>query len=310
MSNNIKELKTKKLTWISIDHATAENLKFLKNEFQLDTNDLNECLPTRQRQKIREGNGQYIFIVLQFPYYNPTTEAIEGTEVDIFIGKKFLVTIHDGELKPLLDLFHICQTDQLVKSQIENEDVLSLLYRLIHSLYQYCYPILNHINFDIDALEKDILGKAEEATIRDILQIKRNIVNYQKTLQAHRNIWQKFIEITAPVKMDKKTNEGFKTLLFVTRDIWDYLTNYKDTINALHETQESMTSLKINEIMKTLTIFSVVVFPLTLLAAIFGMNTIDSMPFVDQHHGFWYVIGIMAIGMLIMFTYFRKRKWI
>jgi magnesium transporter len=102
----------------------------------------------------------------------------------------------------------------------------------------------------------------------------------------------------------------FVYLLNHTKDIWNTLVNYKDTINALHETQASMTSLKINEIMKTLTIFSVIVFPLTLLAAVFGMNTVKSMPFVEHEHGFWYIVGLMLCGLCIMLLYFKKRKWI
>jgi magnesium transporter len=128
-------------------------------------------------------------------------------------------------------------------------------------------------------------------------------------MQSHRGVLQKLLEIT-DVWRKGKMESDYNNLIAHTKDIWDYLTNYKDTINALHETQESMTSLKINQIMKTLTIFSVVVFPLTLLAAIFGMNTLEGMPFIEDQYGFWYIIGIMAAGMMVMFGFFKKKKWL
>ena len=196
-----------------------------------------------------------------------------------------------------------------MKSQLTNENVVSVLHKLLYKLYVYCYPILNHINLDINQIEQNVLKQAEERTVRNILLIKRNIVNYQKTMQSHRGILQKLLELSAKWRKHKLEN-GYNNLISHTKDIWDYLTNYKDTINALHETQESMTSLKINEIMKTLTIFSVVVFPLTLLAAIFGMNTVESMPFMQDKYGFWYIIGIMAAGMMIMFGFFKKKGWL
>lgn len=308
MPNNIKELKTKKFIWIDIAQATQENLKYLKSEFGFETADLNECLPLTQRQKVLKHNS-YIFAVLQFPFYNRQTKSIETSEIDLFIGKNFLITIHEDELAPLVNYYHICQTDPIMKSQLINETVISILHKLLNKLYNYCYPILNHINLDINQIEKDVLQQAEEKTVQNILIIKRNIVNFQKAMQSHRNILNKLMEYTANWRKSKTDND-YNNLISHTKDIWDYLTNYKDTINALHETQESMTSLKINEIMKTLTIFSVVVFPLTLLAAIFGMNTIDSMPFVNNHYGFWYVIGIMVVGMFVMFGYFKKRKWL
>jgi len=68
--------------------------------------------------------------------------------------------------------------------------------------------------------------------------------------------------------------------------------------------------LKINEIMKTLTIFSVIVFPLTLLAAIFGMNTMNAMPFANSQYDFWYIMGIMLMGAVIMFGFFKKKRWL
>ncbi len=308
MPNNIKELKTKKFIWIDIAQATQDNLKYLKSEFGFETADLNECLPMTQRQKILKRNN-YIFMVLQFPFYNRQTKSIETSEVDIFIGKNFLITIHEDELAPLVNYYHICQTDPIMKSQLTNETVISVLHKLLNKLYNYCYPILNHINLDINQIEKDVLQQAEEKTVQNILIIKRNIVNFQKAMQSHRNILNRLMEYTANWRKSKTDND-YNNLISHTKDIWDYLTNYKDTINALHETQESITSLKINEIMKTLTIFSVVVFPLTLLAAIFGMNTIEGMPFVNSPYGFWYIIGIMVMGMFVMFGYFKKKKWL
>lgn len=308
MPNNIKEVKTKKFTWLDIAQATQVNLKYLKSEFNFDAGDLNECLPTRQRQKIH-AREKYIFLILQFPLYNRETKSIESSEIDFFISKDYLITIHEDELSPLVDFFHMCQTDPIMQSQLINENAVSTLHKLLYKLYSYCYPILNHINLDINQIEQNVLDQAEEETIRSILLIKRNIVNFQKTMQSHRGILTKLLELTREWRKPKTEND-YNNLISHTKDIWDYLVNYKDTINALHDTQESMTSLKINEIMKTLTIFSVVVFPLTLLAAIFGMNTTNAMPFMDSPHDFWYIIGIMVVGMIVMFGFFKKKRWL
>ena len=306
--SNIKKINSKKFTWFDVAHADHNDLKYLKTQFNFDSSDLNDCLPERQRQKIHI-RPNYIFMVLQFPLYNRETKSIEASEVDLFISKKYLITLHEDDLPPLVDLFRMAQTEPLAQSQMRNEDVMHLVKHLFYKLYIYCYPILNHINLDINHIEKDILEMPEEKTVKNILIIKRNIVNYQKTMQSHRGILQKLKEATYNWR-GKKTDNDYNGLISHTREIWDYLNNYKDTINALHETQESMTSLKINEIMKTLTIFSVVVFPLTLLAAIFGMNTMNSMPFTDNKYDFWYIIGIMAVGMKVMFGFFKKKKWL
>ncbi len=310
MASKIKEVKTKKILWLDITNADQDNLKYLRQEFGFDPADIAECSPTLQRQKLND-RQKYIFMVLQFPVYNRATGSIEPSEMDMFISKKYLIINHDGQLKPLTDFFNLCQTDTLIRANIDRDETIALLYKILSRLYNYCYPIINHINIDIDSVEKEILNKAEEETIRNVLLVKRNITNFQKTLQAHYGILQRFTEtsggsLNCPPELQKE----FFYLINQTKDIWNTLVNYKDTINALHETQSSMTNLKINEIMKTLTIFSVIVFPLTLLAAVFGMNTVGSMPFVESEHGFWYILGLMFLGLGAMLLYFKKRKWI
>ncbi|MFH1890765.1 MAG: magnesium transporter CorA family protein [Candidatus Kuenenbacteria bacterium] len=306
---NIKEIKTKQFRWLDIINASQADLKYLKQEFCFNPLDLNDCLPSLQRPKIHD-REDHVFIILQFPIYEAGSGRIESAEIDFFVGKNFLITIHTGELTPLTDIFHMYQTDLLAKSKLKNEDVASLLYKLASKLYIYCYPILNDIDNDISEAEKNILNQGETEAILTILTIKKNIVDLQKIMQSHFHIWQKFMLFDEKFKYPRKTTQNYNNLIDYTRDIWDYLKNYKDTINALHETQESITSLKINEIMKTLTIFSVVVFPLTLLAAIFGMNTMNSMPFTNSPYDFWYIIGIMLVSMIIMFIFFKKKKWL
>ncbi|HOZ36383.1 MAG TPA: magnesium transporter CorA family protein [bacterium] len=309
MASKIKEIRTKKILWLDITNADQDNLKYLRQEFGFDPADIAECSPTLQRQKLND-RQKYIFMVLQFPVYNRATGSIESSEMDMFISKKYLIISHNGQLKPLSDFFNLCQTDTLTRANIDKDEAITLVHKILSKLYNYCYPIINHINIDIDSVEKQILNKAEEETIRNVLLIKRNITNFQKTLQAHYGILQRFIEASGSLNCPPQLQKEFFYLINQTKDIWNTLVNYKDTINALHETQSSMTNLKINEIMKTLTIFSVIVFPLTLLAAVFGMNTVMSMPFVESEHGFWYIIGLMFLGMCMMLLYFKKRKWI
>ncbi len=308
--HNIKEIKTKDFRWLDIVNASQSDLRYLKDEFKFEAQDLNNCLPSLQRPKIHDREN-HVFIVLQFPIYDLETGIVEAAEIDFFIGKNYLITVHTGELQPLTDLVHMYETDQLVRARLNTKETLaSLLYQINNKLYNYCYPLLNDIDNDIADTEKNVLGQGETEAIRTILTIKRNIVDFQRIMQSHFRVWQKFINYSEKFNFKRENALKYNNLIDYTRDIWDYLKNYKDTINALHETQESMTSLKINEIMKTLTIFSVVVFPLTLLAAIFGMNTMNSMPFVDSPYDFWYIIAIMAVGMILMFAFFKKKKWL
>ena len=110
--------------------------------------------------------------------------------------------------------------------------------------------------------------------------------------------------------VDRAAAVQFGRIANLSKDLWVQLENHMATIDAIQETNESLISFRLNDIMRTLTTFSLVVFPLTLLAAIFGMNTTNGMPFVESSGGFWRVIAIMGTGMSFMLYWFKRHRWI
>ena len=299
------------LKWISVDKASKKQTSWLKEKYNFSDLDLKDIMPPLQRPKMIEYDD-YLFIILQFPVYNRSNGEIDSSEIDFFIGKNYLITIHDGRLDPLNELF--LEHSKKTKKNHDQFDTNpgALLYELLNSLLHYCFPMLNHINQDIDAIEKgifDIDHGTNVNTIREIMRIKSNIVNFRKTMQAHKSIIQKLISHSEKLFTTHKLEVYYGNLVNHTKDIWEFLSNYKDTIDALHEAHESLVSHRLNQIMKTLTVFSVIVFPLTLFAAIFGMNTMNAMPFVDSPYDFWYIMGIMLFGVIAMILFFKTRKW-
>lgn len=312
--NHIQQIKFQNgLKWLNISKPSKKQLSYLEQNFSFDKMDLKDCLPPTQRPKLVE-YPDYLFMILQFPIYNCMNGEIESSEVDFFIGKNYLITVHQNNLLPLIELFKKYSKKTLDDQthHLFDSNPASLLYEILNSLLHYCFPMLNHINQDIDAVESHLfkITKNNVATIREILRLKRNIVNFRKIMQAHKSIIQKLISRSEKMFTTHKLRIYYNNLVNHTKDIWEFLSNYKDTIDALHETYESLNAHRLNTIIKTLTIFSVIVFPLTLLAAIFGMNTMNSMPFVDSPFDFWYIVGIMAIGVIGMILYFKTRKWV
>jgi len=305
----IKTIENKKLVWSNISNPGEKELEFLRSNFGFHELDLRECPPPIQRPKLIERN-KYIFMILQFPVYNDKTKRIYATEVDFFISPDYIVTVNEGgRLDPLQDFFRECQTNERILTEtFESNHVL--LYTILDKLLLYCFPMLNHVGWDIDMVEKKLFKNFDRHMVKEILTVKRNIVNFRKTMQAHKNVLKKLAENAEKFRTPHTFETYFTELVQRTKEIWDLLENYKESINALYETHASIASFRLSNIMKTLTIFSVIVFPLTLLAAIFGMNTLGAMPFVDHPYGFWIIMGVMAVGTIAMFIFFKKRKWI
>ncbi|MDD5289677.1 MAG: magnesium transporter CorA family protein [Patescibacteria group bacterium] len=312
---NAKHIKTiffpTGLKWVVVDLPAKKELETLGKEFHFAEQDLTDCLPPCQRPKLTD-RGSYLFMILQFPIYNRATGCVDPSEVNFFIGHDYVVTVFNENLVPLAELAAKYQKNSKLTKIYQEKNPAVLMYEILNTLLHYCFPMLTHLSQDIDAVEKNIFNFNHNRIdiIKEIMRIKRNIVAFRKIMQAHKSVIQKLIDRSQKLFAAHRLQSYYQNLVNHTKDIWDFLSNYKDTIDALYETHESLVSHRLNQIIKTLTIFSVIVFPLTLFATIFSMNTTNAMPFLNHPYNFWVIIGIMLVAMLCMVFYFKKKRWL
>lgn len=307
--NTIKILEYDNLTWINITHPGEKELGFLASNFDFLDIDLKDCLPPLQRPKLVERDG-YLFMILQFPVYNRETKKIHASEIDFFILPDKLITVHNDELVPLERFYNTCQKEKALQKNLLYRSAWMLLYQLLEALLLSCFPMLNHISWDTDEVEKKIFTNFTRETISEILNIRRNIVYFRKAMREHKNVIKKLGEKSQKFQTSQSLAQYFEELIEYTKEIWDLLENYQNSIDALHETHESLADFRLNSIIKTLTVFSVIILPLTLLANIFSVNTLGGMPFINHPLGFWSVVLIIVLGSVGMYIYFKKRGWI
>ncbi len=305
----IKKIKTKKIHWTHISKANTKNIAELKKEYGFHPLDLEDCLVKVQRPQISE-YPHYIFFILTFPVYNNKTKEIESGEIDFFIGSKFLVTISDGTIPIIDNFFNELQNNSYSKeAYMLGSHPVYLLYEILHKLQNYTFPMLDHVSMDIESIEKRIFNGKEKALVQEILYIKRNIVDFRRIMQAHKNIIKKLMNTHTKFFMHSKTNIYFINILDKTKDIWDILETQKENINAFQEANESLISYRLNDIMRILTVISVILIPANLIASIFGMNA-EFMPFIGHRFDFYAILSIMLILMISFMIYFRKKTWL
>ncbi|MBU2229506.1 magnesium transporter CorA family protein [Patescibacteria group bacterium] len=307
---NIHEIKTKKLRWININNPAQEEIEYLRDEFDFHPLALEDCVTPTHRSKIDEYK-KYYFMVLLFPIYDRKSREIRPAEVHFFIGKGFLVTIHDNELPPLVDMFRLCQNSQEARQKHFEESIDMLLYYILEKLLLYIYPMLDHLSLDIDSSEKEIFSGNEKKMVEEILVIRRNITDFRKIMQVHKKTLQK---LTSWLQANDnfaltKNDLHYSNLIDHTKEFWDALGGYKEAIEALQETNESLISHRINDIMKTLTVISLTMLPVTVIASIFGMN-FRSIPLADSQNGFWVLILINVLVISTIALYFKRKRWI
>ncbi|MFH1667782.1 MAG: magnesium/cobalt transporter CorA [Candidatus Komeilibacteria bacterium] len=308
MLSSVKKIKTDRLTWLNFSDFKNEEADYLRQEYNFHPLDIEDCISPSQRPKLDEYSN-YLFMILTFPIYIPEEKAIISAEVNFFIGPEYLITVNKDKLPPIEKFFEQCQLTDLVRERFMTGNPTKLMYEILNRLQEYCFPMLDHLNDDIDHLETAIFKGYEREMVKKILIIRRNIVNFRKIMQAHKNVIHKLIDKNTKYFIPTTINNYYSNILEQTKDIWDILNNLKETIEALHSTNESLISFRLNDIMKFLTVISVMIIPANLIASIFGMNAIF-MPFVKGAYGFWVILGIMAIILLTLTIVFKKKRWL
>lgn len=304
---SIQEIKTGSLKWTHIGFNGSKEIEYLKNNFKFHPLDLADCAKTVQRPKIDEYED-YLFIVLTFPYFNRNNREIIPSQICFFIGQNFLVTMSDGHLPPIDRFFQESFKNETLRYKYLSHNPFYLASEIINRLQLYLYPIMDHISDDITNVQEVIFKGYEKKMVSEILLIKRNIIIFRKTVQAHKNILKKLQHKGDKFFVPKDINIYLNNNLEQTKDIWDILDGLKEYIDALYNTNESLISFRLNDIMKILTIISVTLLPATLIAAIFGMNA--HMPLINIPYDFWLILGLMAVMILSFIIYFKKKDWL
>jgi magnesium transporter len=308
--SNVQKIEFENFSWINLEKPTEKDIQQLGEKYGFHPLDLHDCLSLSHRSKI-DTYPNYIFIVTLFPIFNQKTREISSAELDVFISNKYLITIHRGELKVFNEFFNLFRISSDLRVKYPDKSPEKLLYEIYNKLFSYCFPMIDHLDSDCDQIEKAIFAGQEKHMVSEILVIRRNITDFRKIMQVHKNVFKKMIFTLKanPLFVMKKTDAYFESLVDFSKEIWDTLENLKERIEALQQTNESQISFKLSDIMRILTTISVITFPVTLLATIFGMNTVHAMPFINHPLGFWYVIGIMVVIIISMLTIFKKKGW-
>ncbi|MCX6798373.1 MAG: hypothetical protein NTX66_04165, partial [Candidatus Falkowbacteria bacterium] len=197
--------------------------------------------------------------------------------------------------------------DSLLSYSFESSAIL--LYELLDKLINDCYNLIDQNSLSINQVEDVIFSNEPKKAAQQILDLRRNVINIRKIMQNHKNILSRLTEMKSSLVPRADLKKCYDRLVEHSKRIWEMLDNQKEMIEVLGSTNQSLLDNQMTAIMKTLTIFSVIVFPLTLLATIFSMRT-QYTPLVNHDYGFWIIIGIMMLLSLGMLMIFKKKRWI
>ena len=305
------ELTQDGLTWINLEGPSHDEVQRLALRFGWHPLDVEDVMSRRQRPKVdvysEEEAAGYLFAVLHFPVYDRAVGRLNAGELDVFVGPDYLVTIPNVELLPVTRLFHRCHDDETFRESLFVKGSGRLLYEVLDDLYDYCFPILDKIGHKLDSIEDDIEDRLSEEIVRDISKAKQEIISYRKIVKPQRpalRLLERHIERFLPENLELY----FDDLVDASERIWDQLDNFKEVVEALESTNESVISHRQNDVLRVLTVVSVILLPLTLVTGIFGMNV--RFPGWETSAGFWTIVGVMLAIAIALVGFFRYKRWL
>ncbi|HEX2345329.1 MAG TPA: magnesium transporter CorA family protein [Gaiellaceae bacterium] len=310
---NVETISGEGLRWVKIDRPSALEWGWLEEHFEFHGLDLEDVLSRNERPKIDE-YPDYLFIVLHFPVFDPSVRRLNAGELDIFVGEDFLITIPNQPLQPVEYLFERCRAKEELRDQIFSRGSGYLLYRIVDDGFDYCFPMLRKIENKLDALEQDIFSGRSEELVRDLSNAKQEIINFRKVIRPQRPVLRDLEGVKGRfLAPDFDLEIYFDDVVDAHERIWDLLETYKEVVEGLEDTNESVISHRVNDILRVLTAISVIVLPLTLIASVFGMNVGlpgGGEPPDGASASFWIIVGVMVAILVGMVTYFRRRGWL
>jgi magnesium transporter len=309
----VEEIAAEGLRWVKIDHPTAVEQTWLEEHFDFHALDFEDVLSRNQRPKI-DVYDDYLFIVLNFPIFDSAAGRLGAGELDLFVGPGYLVTIPNQPLQPVEYLFERCRQKEELRDQLFSRGSGYLLYRIVDDCFDYCFPMLRKIGNKLDALEEQIFEGRSEEVVRDLSNVKQEIINFRKVIRPQRPVLRDLERVKRRYLAPEIDLEiYFDDIVDAHERIWDMLENYKEVVEALEDTNESVISHRFNDTLRILTVFSIVFLPATLIASVWGMNVGlpgGGEPPTDPPTVFWIIVGGMVVVIVGMIAFFRRRGWL
>jgi magnesium transporter len=314
-TESIDTITNKNLTWINLIQITRDKINTLAQNYPFHELNLDDCLSKVQIPKI-DKYQDHMFIILHFPTTIKKEENIpQFSQLSIFIGLNYLVTVHQGDLKPLVEKFLMCLSYEKQKEAFMNESSGHLLYNIIDTLVDDLFNTLIKVVDDLHSIEDDVfnpkLAIANEISIirREITALRRIIIPLRRIIMYMTNDIQQFSEQDLTPYFDDVKDHIDKVL--------EVLEESKETIEIYKDTDYMLSTEKTNKILGVLTILFTLSIPSTIIGTLYGMNI--SLP-GGLETGSWNLFGpfttfilLMIISLasaLLMAWYFHRLGWI
>ena len=295
------------IRWLDLERPRESDREWLEKEFGFHPLAIEDVASRNQRPKL-DAYDDYLFLVLHFGVFDKVAGRLLTVELDVFVGPDFVITLPDGPLPPIAAMFERYRLNDELRESVFSKGPGYLLYKIVDTAVDASFPQLRRMGEKLDRLEDDIFEGRSAEIVRDISNAKQEIINFRRIVRPMRAVLRD-LERTKQRYLNEELDIYFDDITDAAERIWDLLENYKEVVEGLEDSNESVLSHQLNASLRVLTAFSVALLPLTLLASVFGMN----VPLPGQPGSaieFWLILAVMIGTLGGVLFFFRKRGFL
>lgn len=303
----ISTYKHKRLTWIDLESPTKDEISHLSETYDIPDLVADELMTRSSRSKV-DVYGNLIYLILHFPNaVSPGNNKDDEKEIDFVIGHDFIITTHYEGIEPLAQFAEFFDSNSRRSKELVGDHGGFLFYEMIKEFYKKLEHELGLLDGELRTIEENIFEGKEELMVESISVTNRKLLDFKQAIRFHREILKSFEQAG-----EAFFGAGFSYYLSAISGEYNKVQNimdgHKEILNDLRQTNDSLLTTKTNETIKKLTILTFIMLPLTLITSIFGMNS--DIVFIRNAGDFLTVLAVMGILGIVMFIYFKGKKWL
>jgi magnesium transporter len=294
------------MLWLDIEAPDQDDAGLLQGEFGFHPLAVEDAIRSHERPKI-DAHGSYYFIVFYSADFRATADGIDLHGLHLFVGANFLITVHAAPIAEVSDTMARCLASGRADSP-PTHDIGALVYALLDAVVDEYFPLMDRIADRIEELEDTIFIRFDETAIQTIFGLKTDLLRLRHVVSPERDVMNRLLRLELPVFRQDD--------LPYLQDIYDHIVRvtdtidtYRDLLSSALDSYLSIQSNRLNEIIKVLTIASIVLMSCALVTGFYGMN-FRFMPELEWPMGEAYALALMGLITVGLVIYFRKQRWL
>lgn len=289
------------LLWLDVQGPSPEEMELLKREFAFHDLAIEDAMLPHQRPKLDEYDGFYFLV---FYALELKGTDLRSAEVDLFFGDNYVVAVHHEPIKEIGEALKLWESSH----ESLNHGVGSLVYRLLDSLVDGYFVVADTVAERVAGLEERVIKEANKGMVEEVFALKKRLLSIRRILGPERDALIVLMRQDLPL-LDRKT-------VVYLRDVYDHLVRitdtadvYADLLTSLLDVHLSAVSNRLNQVMKVLTSWTIILMTAALIAGVYGMN-FKAMPELDWEYGYAYSLGLMAAVGGGLYLYLKRKGWL